>query len=87
MGEPAVSAVVPVWLDGPLEGKTISVPASLVEQGNMAHADEGSSVVYTFTRVALFGHIVVVASVSHGIPDQESLYQALTNERARQAAE
>jgi hypothetical protein len=77
----------PVWLDGPLEGQDHSVSEDAIEQGIYRAGPDLATEVYTFTRVQVFGRVVVVASVAGGIPQMSQLFDALTSVAAQAAAE
>lgn len=83
------STVAPVFLDGPLEGGApVRISAEEVEQGIYAVRDPAASdtqVVYTFTKVAMFGSLVVVASVGTSIPGQGLLWKYLLSDAAKAA--
>lgn len=78
--------ISPVWLDGPLEGQDHPVPEDLIEQG-MYRSGADLNSIYTFTRVRVFDRIVVVGSVSSGIPSPDLLFRHLTSPAGQRAVE
>lgn len=89
-------SVAPVYLDGPLEGQVYVVKQSEIDTGQIIipaadRLDDLSAtampVVYTVTRVQVFGQVVVVASTAGGMPTLETLFERLISDQARAAAE
>jgi hypothetical protein len=79
----------PVYLDGPLEGRQDHpVPQAEIDTGQIVVQRAGMPpVVYTVTRVQVFGKILVVASEKGGLPAQELLFERLVTAQGQAAAE
>jgi hypothetical protein len=79
----------PMYLDGPLEGHDYPVTPEQLEGGQIVVDMQTGlpPVVYTITRVQVFGRVLVVASTLGGMPTLETLFGKLISERAQAAAE
>jgi hypothetical protein len=90
-----MSAISPVWLDGPLEDRQHEVDTGTLEQGTYAFQADAEAVgqapppvvFYTFSKVQLLNRIVWVASARNGILPYEVLFAKLATPAAQAAAE
>ncbi len=80
--------VSPVFLDGPLEGTDHPASQAEIEEGQVIWTEPGGNqVIYTISRVGLYGRVVVVASSRNRIPRPSELFGHLLSDQAKAAAE
>jgi hypothetical protein len=81
----------PVFLDGPLAGQDFPVTQAVIDDGQITVTPDSplsaGQVIYTISRIGVFGRVIVVASVAGGIPSLALLFEHLVSDRARAAAE
>ena len=77
-----------VYLDGPLEGTDHLASQAEIEEGQVIWTGPGGNqVIYTISRVGLYGRVVVVASSRNRIPRPSELFEHLLSGQAKAAAE